>query len=134
MPNFMKSISQILHEITGGIEPICTVKEIAGAAKVHEQTVYSWMNPDGTEPRYSQLVNLSHYLIQEYNYHGLAMQMMLPCAGKANGRVKDDLMKLYEFATDLSRSFADGDKQGCEVAWGRMDNEMQDLKKEIQEA
>lgn len=133
MPNFMKSISQILHEITGGIEPICTVKEIAGAAKVHEQTVYSWMNPDGTEPRYSQLVNLSHYLIQEYNYHNLAMQMMLPCAGHANGKVKDDLMNLYGFGTDLDRAYAKGDKQKCEIAFGRMESEMEDLKKEVQE-
>ncbi|MDZ7658028.1 hypothetical protein [Fodinibius sp.] len=127
----MKSISQILNEITGGVEPMCTVKEIAGACKVHEQTVYSWTNPDGTEPRYSQLVNLSHYLIQEYNYHNLAMQMMLPCSGRANGRVLDDLMKLYEFGTDLSRAFADGNKNKCEVALGRMDAEMEDLKKEV---
>ena len=133
MPNIMKSISQILHEITGGVDPICTVGEIAGVCRVHEQTVYSWQRPEGTEPRYSDIVTLSHYLISEYEYYTLAMQMMLPCNGRANGRVQDDLMNVYEFGTDLHRGFKNGDKQECETALSRIKAEVKDLEKELQQ-
>lgn len=128
----MKNFSQILQEITGGVDPMCSVSEIAGVTKAHEQTVYSW-RADGTEPRYSQLVALSHYLIDQYDYYTLAMQMMLPCVGRANGKVQDDLMSLYESGTDLHRAFRDGNKKKAETALYRIRAEIKDLEEEVKQ-
>lgn len=128
----MKNFSQILQEITGGIDPMCTVSEIAGVVKAHEQTVYSWKN-DGTEPRYSQIVILSHYLVEQHNYKNLAMQLWPPCKGIANGKVKDDLLHIYEYGTDLGRAFRGNNEQEARKAFYRMKAEMEDLEKEIEQ-
>lgn len=132
MINNMKSISQILIEILGGTDPICTTKEIAGVCETTERTVNNW-KAGNTHPQFKQAKDLSHYLIEEYNYCDLAMQMMPPCIGHADGRVRDDLMNLFNHGSDLDRAFGKGDKIKAEKALNRMRAEMQDLEKEIGE-
>lgn len=125
----MKSFSQILHEVTGGTNPLCTVAEVAGVMRVHEQTVYGYKN-DHTEPSYSKIISLSHYLIEEYGYYKLAMQFMPPCKGKANGRVDDDLLSIYEYGTDVHRAFREKDSTAYVNALAKMKTEINDLEAE----
>jgi len=86
------SFSQVLTEVTGGTRPICTVKEIASVARVHEQTVYSWKNDD-TEPRYSKLMDIAHFL-NKRGYHRLSLQFFDNPGGEANGCVKDETIEI----------------------------------------
>lgn len=130
MPQPMKSISQILNEILGGIDPMCTVRELAGVCDVTERTVSNWRNVDGTEPPYSKVKALSHYLISEYEYYGLAFQFMLPCNGRANGSVQDDTLSIYEALTDLNRAYRKKEKQTFETSLDRIKAEVKDLEAE----
>jgi|SRR5690625_3770284 len=121
--------SELLTEITGGEDPMCTLKEIAFQMGVDYQTAWGY-RAGNSEPRWKDAVRLSHYLIKEYGYYKMGMQPTLTCAtGKANGKVCDDLMKMYEAATDLHRAFPN-DKTAYFNALGKMEAEIEDLKAE----
>lgn len=53
--------------------------------------------------------------------------------GKANGKVCDDLMNLYEARTDLNRAFKEKNKTESINAIARIEAELKDLKAEINE-
>lgn len=124
-----QSFSETLIEITGGENPLCPLKEVAFVMGVDYQTAWGYRQGN-TEPKWKDVVRLSHYLIREYGYYKLGMQpTMLTMAGKKNGKVSDDLMRLYEWGTDLHRSFPD-DGPGYWNAYGKMEQEMKNLKAE----
>ena len=107
----MASISEILIEITGGINPICSIKEVATVLNKSEQSTYGY-RAGTSEPLWSDVVRLSQYLIKEYGYYRLSMQPVLNTAkGDSNGEVSDELMKIFEAATDLNRAFRANNKE-----------------------
>jgi len=126
----LKPFSDIAREITQGESPIFTVKQAAAIMRVHEQTFYSYMN-DHTEPSYSRLVDLSREAARKGGYFTIAMQMFPPCYGVANGKVEDDLLKMYEYGTDLHRAFKEGEKAAAQKAIERMRAEIRDLEAEV---
>jgi len=123
--------SEILNELTGGQAPLCTLKELGFVMGVDYQTVWGY-RAGNTEPRWKDVVRLSHYLIKEHGYYKLGMQPTLTCCvGKSDGRVSDDLMNLYEAGTDLHRAFKEKNKTESINALARMEAELKDLKAEV---
>lgn len=129
MQKELTDISEILLEITGGTEPVCSLKEIAFVMGVDYQTVWGY-RAGNSEPRWRDVVRLSHHLIKEYGYYKLGLQPTMICAGgKSNGKVDDDLFELFEAGTDLHRAYPK-DMTAYWNAFGRMEQQLADLKAE----
>lgn len=106
----MEEFSEILVELTGGISPLCNVKEIAFHMAKSEQSVYGYRS-GSSEPLFADVVRLNHFLIKEKGYYRLAHLMMIPIEStETDGRVVDNLMNVYESGTDLHRAFKASDK------------------------
>lgn len=124
----IQDFSELLIEITGGQEPLMTLKEIAFIMDVDYQTAWGYRQGN-SEPKWKAVCRLSHHMIKEHGYYKLAMQPMISVGGKSNGKVNDDLMLLFEAATDLNRAFPD-DSTAFWNAYHRMQHQMEDLKSE----
>lgn len=121
--------SEILKEVTEELQ-LCTVKEVAYVMGVGDKTVYGY-RAGITQPAWDTAVRLANHLRKEYGYYRLAMQTMLcTLGGRANGKVTDDLMGIYEAGTDLRRAFQDGDKTAYENALSKIKEEIKDLEAE----
>jgi len=126
----MMEFSDVMNEITGGVTPICTMKEVAFQLGVSLQTAYQYRAGE-TEPSWSAVVRLSRYLITEYGYYRLAMQpTVATLAGKADGRVNDQLLNIYESGTDLHRAFTAKNRVDYVMAISAMEKELVILKQE----
>lgn len=120
-------------EITGGVKPLCTIREVADEMGRNVQTVYGYRS-ENSDPIFEDVKRLSRYLIKEYGYYRLAYQMFLVCqGGKTNGKVNDQLLALMEDGTDCHRAFDAKDKTGALNAYAKMEEEMKILKQEIEQ-
>lgn len=129
MKTELLEFSEVLVELTGGKDPIMTLKEIAFVMGVDYQTAWGY-RAGNSEPRWRDVVRLSHHLIKEHGYYKLGLQPTMICqGGRSNGKVNDDLLELYEAGTDLHRSYP-SDMTGYWNAFGRMEQQMADLKAE----
>lgn len=127
----MTDFAEILAEITGGTQPLCTIKEVAFQLGVSQQTAYDYRSGN-TEPSWSSVVRLSQYLIREYGYYRLAMQPTFAClqTNAADGKVNDQLLNIYEAGADLHRAFNSRDRVGYCQCITQMEKELIILKQE----
>ena len=101
------SFSQILIKVTGGPDPIMTVKQVASVMRVHEQTVYSYKN-DVSDPSYPKLLDLNEALIKR-GFYDLAIQFMPENEGEANGCLDDESAEMIKLIARLYTAFQKGD-------------------------
>tara|TARA_R100000908_G_scaffold21969_1_gene8823 strand:+ start:49952 stop:50341 length:390 start_codon:yes stop_codon:yes gene_type:complete len=125
--------SEILNQITGGINPLCTIREVSDVMGRNTQTVYGYRN-EQSQPDFEDVKRLSRYLIKEYGYYRLAYQMFLVCkGGKTNGMINDQLLEMMEHGTDCHRAFEAKDKTKAMNAYGKIEEQMKILKQEIEQ-
>lgn len=88
--------SEIIRELTGGMEPMFTIKEIATIMQVSEKTIYSYKY-DESEPSYSRIRALSRAAANK-GYMRIAAQMFPDEPGdQANGRIDDEYMRIVNY-------------------------------------
>jgi L-rhamnose mutarotase len=127
MPDFM-SFSETLVEITGGREPMCSIKEIAQVMRKEPQTIYGYRN--GNQPPWQDVVALSEHLIKEYGYYKLGMQTLLIYAYKANNA--DDLIfELIEAALETQKGLQKKDDTIYKNGLGKLLATIETLKKAV---
>lgn len=130
MKDTFKDFSELLIEITGGTKPFATVAEIADVMGVNVQTAYGYRTGN-SEPSFRSVRALNAHMIRSYGYYGIQRQMFISCfSGKANGRVDDELLNIYDACTDVHRSYSEGDKRTFEDSVSRIEQECKILHKE----
>lgn len=124
--------ADVLVEITGGQKPMTTLKEVAFVLGVDYQTAWGYRQGN-SEPRWRDVVRLSHHLIKEYGYYKLGMQPTMICiSGASNGRVDDDLLAIHQACTDLHRAYPK-DTPAVWNAIGEIEKQVKDLRAEAKE-
>lgn len=123
------TIADILSEITYGKDPITTVAEIAVVCSRDPQTVYGYRRGEHV-PDFNFVRALNRWLIEEKGCY-LIINQMFPCVGgRANGKVDEDLLSIWEAGTDIHRAFKSGDQSAYLSALGQLKSEIKDLEAE----
>lgn len=123
------TFSEILIEITGGQNPLCTIKEVAHEMRKEPPTIYGYRN--GNQPNWEDGVALANYLREEYGYYTLAMQTLLSCVGGAcNGSVDDEILDIMEATVMIRKGFNEGDNTMFHNGMGMLTRAYENLKKE----
>ena len=106
----MKQFSEILLELTGGMDPIFTIDQIARIVERSPKTVYSWRDGDA-EPRWSDVVKLSK-MAGRRGYLQIAAQMF-PSGqiGQANGTIEDEYYQIVQILGRATEDFRPGRRE-----------------------
>jgi hypothetical protein len=122
------TFSQIMIEITGGAEPLCSIKEIGRVMHKEPATVYGYRN--GNQPPWDAVVSLSEHLIREHNYYNLAIQMFL-LAPYANANPEQIIFELFEAGIELKKAAKDKNETAYKNALGQITASIETLKKAV---
>gem|GEM_PF-6145193 len=116
------NISEIFIEITGGKQPMCTIKELARVMRKQPKTIYAYRS--GTsQPNWDDTCELAEYLIKNYDYYKLAMQAF-PVGPDSADKLDEQLIEIMTAALQCMR----GDKKELTNGIGRMTFAFEKLK------
>ncbi|WP_441001269.1 hypothetical protein [Fodinibius sp. SL11] len=124
------TFSDVLIEITGGKDPLCTVSDVAEIMRKETSTVYGYRSAR-QQPNWDDAVALAKWLIKEHDYYRLALQTLFVCSGGSiNGRIDDEILSIMEACVKMRKGFNSDNKAVFENGFGVLTSAVENLKAE----